>query len=396
MLYLIVVIYILLLVKSYSESGLNNPFTIIIVTAIPYGMAGVLDFLVFSNTNNFVKESIIQNNLFLIIFLGVVFLIKGREKYYIKNYRYYLVPKITIALPFLICATVLLAYLYMVWGLIYYSEGDRAYIYSNKTTSYDLIRLLIVGLLLLLIQYVKVKNRLWIYVVYGAMLLLFILVEVLLIGDRRLSLMLLLIVFATYYNKERVKKVSFIFFFVFLFLVMLSVGLLRSNSFTIERFYGLFNISKMEFGANQKVFDYCYLEDCSNLNSTYKDIPYQLVPSRFSENRPLIPDSAFSREFDYEYYLSGRTYGYNYLMEANLNGGYFAILFMAVVYGFLFRLYNKTRSEHVKYILGVTLMMSLLFFPRMALISSIKQTFIILILVIIGLFLFFKVLKTNA
>lgn len=368
--------FAVLSVKTYN---LAHPFSILLIFSIPYYLAPALDIVIFDNSNNYsISKTFLHLTVFFLFSLVIYFFqgkaIKGTVNNYVLRARF------SSTIDLVIVTLVFSAYGIYQLNLVMEYGNNRADIYANKSVFYDLFRMLIIAFLIVFQLREKINKR-KLDKLTLLLIAIFIFSEVFIVGDRRLALILIVLSFFIWREKIRI-NFKLILFLVTLILTFFAVGLTRSGSSNIN-YLILLNISNMEFGASQRIFDYCISTlNCGELKSTLFNLPSQMLPEVINPERGLSAEKTFAKIYNYKYYQSGGTYAYSFFVELILNVGYFGLFVASIMFSSIYYIYNKIRDELSKDLVGIFIIIFMLFLPRMSLLAMSKQLLVYIVFIV--------------
>lgn len=384
--------------SSIKGFGLLSPVSLVMATTLPYSAAPIIDIVFFNNSNNYNVENI--NSLiiycitFYIPFTFFSWLSVSQQKITHMTWKCYWNFNPTVFLMGFIALFSI--YVRMSLDISIVAEEDgRAAIYKNKPLLFDLIKLLI-SAYIICFSLVYLHSQKTISKVYIFLLLtMFLLAETLVLGDRRVWLVTFLATSSVIFSDVKKVPVKVMPVIILGLISFLAIGVIRGGGGEdIADFIRVMNISNMEFGTFSKIYDYCSSSGCEYNYYSYMNIPSQLVPSLLLNDRPLPPSALYALDYDFNYYSSGGTYAYNFILESIQNFNAIGPFLMGIIVSTIFYAQSRMRSDF-RYAIGAILVFSFSFFFRMELLSIVKIAFIWATLLLVLLIISGKFIKTQ-
>ncbi len=378
-----------LLVKFF---GFFDPRALFSVTALPYIVAAPFDLYFFNNSNDFDDRSIawlsFASAIFIASYLVAVFINKPS----FKNRKLIILPKFSAKVITFLFVASFFSYVALVKVFFSLDFGlSRSDLYSNKPVIYDVFKLANQVLIVFMIWYsVFVNKTSSFHMRIGFFCLLCLMaVDVLFMGDRRMAVVMLLIVGYFVATRWGVSKKQW------LGLMLLAVGMLLYGGFrnmpldiwmdiyTDLDFFKFLNPANLEFGAFPKIWQDYFSKWNYEIEPTYWAAPIQLVPSFLFPERPLPPSVKFVQEFYPDLAAMGGGLAFNAILESVMNFSFAG----PMVSGFLIGI-GFARSLNVdarlRLVVGSVLIYAFSFFMRTDFVSALRflvlSSFIMMIL----------------
>ena len=391
--------------KRYSY--LSFEIMVFIISSV-YITAAITDYALFGNTKQFSVDYLVWigmiGSLFLIAYTLTILNATIPPLHAERNVRNRADHK----------AIFYIAMLFSALGFIYYvrSAGElaaaaylsRSEIYQNKSLALDLIKLILpISLLISWIARRKsgilVSNFLNILTI--GMTLYFIGFEVLIFGDRRISLSLILALVILFFHD---RKINFVWLLPLVPLAMGAVlfGYFRNqgavNFDSILSFLSaarLLNPTNTEFGAFHIVGRTLFEQPTSELmDLTLFAAPAMLIPRHIYPDRPEAPSIEFVRNHFTEIYNSGGGLAYNLLIEFFQNFWYFGPLILGASLAYFLVAFSRMReSAHYLYFI---IMWNTLFCMRFDVVSLLRSIVISSVIFFIIFYISRILIKSSA
>lgn len=366
--------------------------TLLFFVSLIYIYAAFIDFTIFENSKEFDIDyvmwiTVVGMTMIFSFVTGVYFFKTPKEKPDMIN------PIIADKMLYSCMAfnvLALAAYLNFAWGYLgmigFISRGE---LYLSVPLSLELVKLALP--ILLLIGFVSMvirvrRTSLTIKLFFGLTTLFFVAIEILVFGDRRISLSLILCLIVL---RNLVKPIP-----GFLLLAMPAIaaafvlmGYFRNQSFgdfnliweniTATR---ALNPVNTEFGAFHIVGRTLFEEPfAQSFSFTVFQVPFALIPSALFPGRPSAPSVAFVRDHFADIYASGGGLAYNLVVEFYQNFWYFGPIFLGLILARAVTLIKVKTKSYFTYLI----LWNIFFAMRMDLVSLIRN--VLMGLVILGM-----------
>ena len=231
-------------------------------------------------------------------------------------------------------------------------------------------------------------------------LILFSATDILILGDRKLAIILFVICAFAVNVQKRINPIYIGYGFVF-GLLMWVYGYLRNTSFSewgailSELDYGTaFSPDKSEFGAFSIVWnDYFSRYSSVQMQPTYLETFAQIVPTFIFPSRPISPSVNFVKEFYPDIYNSGGGLAFNAILESMMNFNIFGPIAFAFLIVFFSKFYNKS---HFGVLLGAIYIFCFSFTLRNDMISNFRTFFILSVVISMCILIFCRIGKSRA
>lgn len=376
--------------------------SLIFFTAAPYFMAGIIDYLFFDNSKGFdpkyLADIVFYSSIFFISFYFSTYFLKN-IKLNIEVYSKESSLHVVVFYLFLI-----LIYCSMVQYYVGYNIGSvsRAEIYANKSLLLDIYKtsLYIISVLVfwnIFILNKDVKKYLYIFFL---LLFVFLLTEVLVLGDRKQSLVILMSILSIFSIKGYLKFKHYLVFFSIIILFFI-YGAVRNRP--IDRWGELLlntdafiflNPANMEFGAFTIIWHDIYnrYNGQAYFDLTYMYVIDQLIPSFINSNREIAPSVKFVKDFYPDIYEQGGGMAFNSILESILNFGFLGPVILGLGVGFISKFCNYKTNLGVLFVIFFVYNSS--FFFRVDMVSIVRGSIIFLILLLVYV-MYFCSIKRN-
>lgn len=209
---------------------------------------------------------------------------------------------------------------------------SRSTIYTEKGLDIAFLKIFLVVTSALLIM--RKAERLDLLLIFF-----FLSVELLVYGDRRYALSIILLYFL---SSAMPKNTSFYFLGTIGLFAMYLLGMFRNFPITewflilkSNNFIALFDISRSEFGQNY--FIYSTIGEINYLSSFTAFVSYVFIlPSRFVDL--VSPSHLFAKEYFPDIYAAGGAFGYSLFLESVQNFHFFGPAFLALYFFLITRI----------------------------------------------------------
>ncbi|MFK4206324.1 hypothetical protein, partial [Acinetobacter junii] len=276
---------------------------------------------------------------------------------------------------------------------------SRADIYKSKSTLFDVYKLFIYSFSVFYIWFIVcIEQKKGKGLVFWLLpLLLFSATDVLILGDRKLVIVLLLICAFAINVQKRISPIYIGYGFVF-GLLMWVYGYLRNTSFSewgailggLD--YGAaFSPDKSEFGAFSIIWnDYFSRYSSVQMRPTYLETFAQIVPTFIFPSRPISPSVNFVKEFYPDIYSSGGGLAFNSILESMMNFNIFGPIAFAFILVFFSKFCNKSSFG---VLLGAIYIFCFSFTLRNDMITNLRVFVLLSVVVLISILLFCRIRK---
>ncbi len=237
------------------------------------------------------------------------------------------------------------------------------------------------------------KNSIYKRIIIYAAIILFVTIEVAIFGNRRLVVGLIL--FIIFFNRDRVKPYHYLIFFV-LAVFFMALQVLRAYElkdwFSLDYaqytkiLYTVLNPMNTELGAyynsGMDLLSNAQLID----NKTYLDIPELLLPSELRNVDTLSPAENYVKSMYPHLWARGNGLAYNFVIETFQNFNLLGPFIIGYLLSKIVSSFNRLKGLASVFIL-VMFYCNFIFIFRLALISSIKPMLIIFFILIVCIFI---------
>jgi hypothetical protein len=340
---------------AIRNKGLFNPVTLFIVTAAPYSLAGAVDILTYGNSINFNIDSISALTWYCLAFLvtfyfAADFRIKTHSNLLIKpKSRHKLANP---ALVLLACTNALVVYLNFGFDI---GSLSRAEIYSSKSVFYDIFKLISQSSIIYFLWDALINRKQAPKQIAPAILALasIIVIDVVIVGDRRMATVLLLILGYFYTINKPISRVHWLMIGVGSALLF-AAGLFRNLSaeswiyvYDNLELTRVANPANQEFGAFAKVWNDVYHGGDVVHQLTYAEAFLQIIPSAIFPDRPIPPSVQYVRQFHPEIFALGGGMAFNAILESIINFSVIGPFLIAVLLGSVFDRHASKSPPHI-------------------------------------------------
>lgn len=396
----VLAISILGMLRAMSKrfSYLSFEVMVFLISSI-YITAAIADYALFDNTKQFSVDYLIWigmiGSLFLIAYALTILKVTIPPPHLERNARNRIDHKAVFYVSILISSLAFIYYVRSAGEMAAAAYLSRAEIYQNKSLALDLIKLTLpISLLISWIARHKSGTSIFSFanILITGMTLYFIGFEVLVFGDRRISLSLILALIILFFHD---RKINFVWLFAMIPLAIGTVlfGYFRNqeagNFDAIVSFLSaarLLNPTNTEFGAFHIVGRTLFEQSTSELmDLTLFAAPATLIPHRIYPDRPQAPSIEFVQNYFVEIYNSGGGLAYNLLIEFFQNFWYFGIIILgsSLAY-FIVALSRMRASAHYLYFI---IMWNTLFCMRFDVVSLLRSIIISCVIFFIVLYI---------
>lgn len=386
-----------------KKSGILAPSTIVFVTALPYFLTAIYNSFIYKDYSFFLEKTNASLILYSFIFFGS-FIFFDSYLNRIKTIELDFRKKIKPTIVFLIYGVIVLIYITMVSMSFSLDIGavTRADIYKSKSTFFDVYKLFVYSFSVFYIWFVIcIEEKKGKFLFFWLLpLILFSATDILILGDRKLAILLFIICAYTINVKRRINPVYIGYGFIFALLMWL-YGYLRNTSVSqwgnilSELDYGTaFSPDKSEFGAFSIIWnDYFSKYSSVQMHPTYLETFAQIVPTFIFPNRPISPSVNFVKEFYPDIYSSGGGLAFNAILESMMNFNILGPVVFAFLLVFFSKFYNKSSFG---VLLGTIYIFCFSFTLRNDMISNFRTFFILSVVVLVSILVFCRVGKLRA
>lgn len=394
---------VLLSLFQIKKSGILSPSTIVFVTALPYFLTAIFNSFIYRDYSYLLERTNASLIFYTFVFFGsFIFFDSYLSKVKIPelNFR----KRLSLNAVFLFYSIIVFVYISMVATLFSLDIGavSRADIYKSKSTLFDVYKLFVYSFSVFYIWFiVSVEQKDGRALVFWLLpLILFSATDILILGDRKLAIILFVICAFAVNVQKRINPIYIGYGFVF-GLLMWVYGYLRNTSFSewgailSELDYGTaFSPDKSEFGAFSIVWnDYFSRYSSVQMQPTYLETFAQIVPTFIFPSRPISPSVNFVKEFYSDIYNSGGGLAFNAILESMMNFNIFGPIAFAFLIVFFSKFYNKS---HFGVLLGAIYIFCFSFTLRNDMISNFRTFFILSVVISMCILIFCRVGKSRA
>lgn len=391
---------VLLSLFQIKKSGILSPSTIVFVTALPYFLTAIFNSFIYRDYSYLLERTNASLIFYTFVFFGsFIFFDSYLSKVKIPelNFR----KRLSLNTVLLFYSIIVFVYISMVAMLFSLDIGavSRADIYKSKSTLFDVYKLFIYSFSVFYIWFIVcIEQKKGKGLVFWLLpLLLFSATDVLILGDRKLVIVLLLICAFAINVQKRINPIYIGYGFVF-GLLMWVYGYLRNTSFSewgailSELDYGTaFSPDKSEFGAFSIVWnDYFSRYSSVQMQPTYLETFAQIVPTFIFPSRPISPSVNFVKEFYPDIYSSGGGLAFNSILESMMNFNIFGPIAFAFILVFFSKFCNKSSFG---VLLGAIYIFCFSFTLRNDMITNLRVFVLLSVVVLISILLFCRIRK---
>lgn len=391
---------VLLSLFQIKKSGILSPSTIVFVTALPYFLTAIFNSYIYRDYSYLLERTNASLIFYTFVFFGsFIFFDSYLSKVKIPelNFR----KRLSLNTVFLFYSVIVFVYITMVAMLFSLDIGavSRADIYKSKSTLFDVYKLFIYSFSVFYIWFIVcIEQKKGKDLVFWLLpLLLFSATDVLILGDRKLVIVLLLICAFAINVQKRISPIYIGYGFVF-GLLMWVYGYLRNTSFSewgailggLD--YGAaFSPDKSEFGAFSIIWnDYFSRYSSVQMRPTYLETFAQIVPTFIFPSRPISPSVNFVKEFYPDIYSSGGGLAFNSILESMMNFNIFGPIAFAFILVFFSKFCNKSSFG---VLLGAIYIFCFSFTLRNDMITNLRVFVLLSVVVLISILLFCRIRK---
>ncbi len=391
---------VLLSLFQIKKSGILSPSTIVFVTALPYFLTAIFNSFIYRDYSYLLERTNASLIFYTFVFFGsFIFFDSYLSKVKIPelNFR----KRLSLNTVFLFYSIIVFVYISMVAMLFSLDIGavSRADIYKSKSTLFDVYKLFIYSFSVFYIWFIVcIEQKKGKGLVFWLLpLLLFSATDVLILGDRKLVIVLLLICAFAINVQKRISPIYIGYGFVF-GLLMWVYGYLRNTSFSewgailggLD--YGAaFSPDKSEFGAFSIIWnDYFSRYSSVQMRPTYLETFAQIVPTFIFPSRPISPSVNFVKEFYPDIYSSGGGLAFNSILESMMNFNIFGPIAFAFILVFFSKFCNKSSFG---VLLGAIYIFCFSFTLRNDMITNLRVFVLLSVVVLISILLFCRIRK---
>lgn len=391
---------VLLSLFQIKKSGILSPSTIVFVTALPYFLTAIFNSFIYRDYSYLLERTNASLIFYTFVFFGsFIFFDSYLSKVKIPelNFR----KRLSLNTVFLFYSIIVFVYISMVAMLFSLDIGavSRADIYKSKSTLFDVYKLFIYSFSVFYIWFIVcIEQKKGKGLVFWLLpLLLFSATDVLILGDRKLVIVLLLICAFAINVQKRISPIYIGYGFVF-GLLMWVYGYLRNTSFSewgailggLD--YGAaFSPDKSEFGAFSIIWnDYFSRYSSVQMRPTYLETFAQIVPTFIFPSRPISPSVNFVKEFYPDIYSSGGGLAFNSILESMMNFNIFGPIAFAFILVFFSKFCNKSNFG---VLLGAIYIFCFSFTLRNDMITNLRVFVLLSVVVLISILLFCRIRK---
>lgn len=392
---------LIIAIIQVSSQGLFSPSTIVLFTALPYFLTSIFNYNLFRSFNyNFVNSSI--SLVFFCFLFFVSFLIFNQTIKSIKIKNIEFSAKTNSYFILFAYSLFLIVYIFLIDHLFSLKIGSitRADIYKSKPVFFDLYKIfmysfsIFYGWYIFCIKDYKGKFLL----IWFLPFIILVSVDILVLGDRRLAVLLILIYTFMLNTKTKISPLYLIFgsfFAVFLWIYsyLRNTSIDQWSNIVNDLDYNVvFSPDKSEFGAFSIIWnDYFSKYSSVQMHPTYLETFVQLIPSFIYSDRPVPPSVSFVKEFYPDIYSVGGGLAFNAILESMMNFNIFGPIILALILVFFSKFYTKNQ---LGILLGAIYIFCFSFTMRNDMISNLR-TFLIVGMVIGFCVLIFCKFKTS-
>lgn len=381
-----------------KKSGILAPSTIVFVTALPYFLTAIYNSFIYKDYSFSLEKTNASLILYSFIFFGS-FIFFDSYLNRIKTIELDFRKKIKPTIVFLIYGVIVLVYITMVSISFSLDIGSvtRADIYKSKSTFFDVYKLFVYSFSVFYIWFIIcIEEKKGKFLLFWLLpLILFSATDILILGDRKLAILLFIICAYTINVKRRINPVYIGYGFIFA-LLMWVYGYLRNTSFSewgailSELDYGTaFSPDKSEFGAFSIVWnDYFSRYSSVQMQPTYLETFAQIVPTFIFPSRPISPSVNFVKEFYPDIYSSGGGLAFNAILESMMNFNIFGPIAFAFLIVFFSRFYNKS---HFGVLLGAIYIFCFSFTLRNDMVTNLRVFILLSVIILVSILLFCRI-----
>lgn len=391
---------VLLSLFQIKKSGILSPSTIVFVTALPYFLTAIFNSFIYRDYSYLLERTNASLIFYTFVFFGsFIFFDSYLSKVKIPEFNFR--KRLSLNTVFLFYSVIVFIYISMVAMLFSLDVGavSRADIYKSKSTLFDVYKLFIYSFSVFYIWFIVcIEQKKGKGLVFWLLpLLLFSATDVLILGDRKLVIVLLLICAFAINVQKRISPTYIGYGFVF-GLLMWVYGYLRNTSFSewgtilggLD--YGAaFSPDKSEFGAFSIIWnDYFSRYSSVQMRPTYLETFAQIVPTFIFPSRPISPSVNFVKEFYPDIYSSGGGLAFNSILESMMNFNIFGPIAFAFILVFFSKFCNKSSFG---VLLGAIYIFCFSFTLRNDMITNLRVFVLLSVVVLISILLFCRIRK---
>lgn len=393
----IVSVLMIAIIQVYAH-GLFSPSTIVLFTALPYFLTSIFNYNLFRSINyNFVDSSI--SLVVFSFFFFVSFLIFNQAIKSIKIKKIEFREKTNSYFILFVYFLFLIIYVVLVDQLFSLKIGSitRADIYKSKPVFFDLYKIFMYSFSIFYGWYVfcvKTYKSKFLLIWFLPFIIL-VSVDILILGDRRLAVLLILIYTFMLNTKTKISPFYIIFgsfFAVFLWIYsyLRNTSIDQWSNIIHDLDYSVvFSPDKSEFGAFSIIWnDYFSKYSSVQMHPTYLETFVQLIPGFIYSDRPIPPSVSFVKEFYPDIYNVGGGLAFNAILESMMNFNIFGPIVLALILVFFSKFYNKNQ---LGVLLGAIYIFCFSFTMRNDMISNLRTFLIVGIVISVCVLIFCKI-----
>lgn len=390
----------ILLVFQINKEDFFSPSTIVFVTALPYFLTVIFNSISYGEDSYYFNSQNIYLILFCFIFFGsFVFFDSYLKRIKIINLNFE--RKVDSNLVFILYSIIVGLYILVVATLFSLDIGSitRADIYKSKSTLFDVYKLFIYSFSVFYIWFIvcvadKKGKKLFFWLIP---LLLFCSTDILILGDRKLAILLFAISAYVINTKKKINPI-YIGYGILFGLFMWIYGYLRNtgiNQWLVvlhDLDYNMvFSPDKSEFGAFNVIWnDYFSKYSSVQMQPTYLETFVQIIPTFLYPDRPTPPSLNFVKEFYPDLYSAGGGLAFNAILESMMNFSYLGPIVFAFILVFFGKFYNKSK---LGILLGAIYIFCFSFTLRNDMISNLRIFLVLSAVILVCILIFCRVSK---
>jgi hypothetical protein len=359
-----------LALHQIRKFGVFNPFSLFFITALPYLYASPIDIIFFENSTSLDAQIIsIQctyGMLFLVSALAFTKIKLKETKAIIVKRRFGFDPTNSILIALAVINAIFVASFFS----LNIGALSRSEIYSQKPVTYDLFKLFSqCGIYFLLWQSMFINER-PLRELRPALLAIasILILDILIVGDRRMAVVITLIILYYYTIRNRIPKTLWSIIFGMSVLLIAYGGVRNLPPSAWLDIYGntnfgvFLNPMNLEFGAFSRIWIDIYSSNSLEIKPTYLQSISQIIPSALIPDRSLAPSLEYVKRFHPEIYAAGGGMAFNAILESIINFHFLGPIILGAVFGVAFSRHNS--KSPIRILFFAVLIYSLCFTMR--------------------------------
>lgn len=388
---------LMLLAVVVSGKGFFSPITIFVLTAVPYLIAAPVDIYFYDNEHLFQKEYISWLVISgVVLLLSFMFVCEFSKSLRFKVFT--VEAKVNIKIISLAYFVLYLIYLLMIATYFSLNIGSlsRADIYASKPTLFDVSKMILYSFTIAFFWYIfVVEKKKFLHSKLALIpLLMLVLTDTLILGDRKMALILILVLAFFYSVNHKIPKKAMIGFLALGFGFWI-LGFVRNLAvdqwgtiYSSLEFSKLVNPANVEFGAFSIIWQDYFSKGAYEFKATYLEMIVQIIPSFIYPDRPVPPSVDFVAKFYPAIHASGGGLAFNAILESIMNFYWFGPIIAGAGFGYLFRFYNEKNTLGV--LVGGVLIYTFAFMMRNDMVSMLRNIIFCSVIILFFLVVFCK------